>query len=397
MDSSISGDPMMQDTDFLREIAGAREWIIENLSTAGTDDIGADELVVFAAIAGGASIQVIADLGQDLVIPEHALGRVVDSLKARGYFELRKNPLAPRRPMISATKQGSDVYHKIVHATHLKRYADFAFRPDDIIIATLPKSGTTWMQMICALLVLQTPALPAPLQELSPQIDSHEVKRDPVYKLLDGQQHRRFIKTHLELDYIQSDPRLTYIVVARHPLDCAISLYNVIKAKDDIELADSGTGEQPAHQPIPAAHDALLGFIDADPGADTGEQLTLPSMLRHLSSAWARRDEPNMVLLHYEDLLADLDGEMRGLAGRLGIAVPEAAWPELVRAATFEQMRAAADRLQPVPVFKDQPERFFRSGRAGTGRELLSEAEQAHYDECAGRLAPPDLLAWLHR
>jgi len=34
--------------------------------------------------------------------------------------------------------------------------------PGDIIISTPPKCGTTWVQMICALLILQEPELPLP-------------------------------------------------------------------------------------------------------------------------------------------------------------------------------------------------------------------------------------------
>ena len=41
------------------------------------------------------------------------------------------------------------------------RWEEFRFRDGDIVISTRSKSGTTWMQMICALLVFQTPDLPA--------------------------------------------------------------------------------------------------------------------------------------------------------------------------------------------------------------------------------------------
>ena len=43
------------------------------------------------------------------------------------------------------------------------RWNEFAFRPGDIVISTRSKSGTTWVQMICALLVFQRADLPAPL------------------------------------------------------------------------------------------------------------------------------------------------------------------------------------------------------------------------------------------
>jgi aryl sulfotransferase len=104
------------------------------------------------------------------------------------------------------------------------RWLGFPFRPGDIVISTRSKSGTTWVQMICALLVFQTPDLPAPLSELSPWLDWLVTPRDEVYTRLAAQNHRRFVKTHTPLDGIPLDPRATYVVVARHPLDRAVSL-----------------------------------------------------------------------------------------------------------------------------------------------------------------------------
>jgi len=47
-----------------------------------------------------------------------------------------------------------------------------------------------------------------------------------VYAQLADQDHRRFIKTHTPLDGLPVDPRVTYIVPGRHPLDMAVSLYH---------------------------------------------------------------------------------------------------------------------------------------------------------------------------
>ncbi len=106
------------------------------------------------------------------------------------------------------------------------RWSDFPFRPGDIVISTRSKSGTTWMQMICALLVFQTPELPAPLSQLSPWLDWLVVPQRQVYAELAAQRHRRFIKTHTPLDGVPIEPQVSYIVVARHPLDMAVSLYH---------------------------------------------------------------------------------------------------------------------------------------------------------------------------
>jgi len=106
------------------------------------------------------------------------------------------------------------------------RWRHFPFRAGDIVISTRSKSGTTWMQMICALLVFQTPAFPQPLADLSPWLDWLITPEAEVYARLAAQRHRRIIKTHTPLDGLPIDPRVTYIVVAREPLDLAVSLFH---------------------------------------------------------------------------------------------------------------------------------------------------------------------------
>ena len=119
--------------------------------------------------------------------------------------------------------------------------------------------------------------------------------------------------------------------------------------------------------------------------------------MRHLSDAWARRGEPNVLLVRYDDLLADLEGQMRQLAARLAIAVPEQAWPALTQAATFGRMRDRADTLIAVPPeISADAAAFFPRGSSGAGREILTGEEMAGYYARATQLASPDLLEWLH-
>jgi aryl sulfotransferase len=278
------------------------------------------------------------------------------------------------------------------------RWTGFDFRDDDIVISARSKSGTTWMQMICALLVFQTPGLPAPLGQLSPWLDWLVAPREDVFARLAAQQHRRFIKTHTPLDGIPLDPRATYIVVARHPLDLAVSLYHQGGNINRERMRELTGQPEPAGPPAPRPplHEWLLRWIDngADPRA---EMDSLPGVLWHLSDAWARRFEPNVVIVHYADLVADLDAQMRQLADLLEMTVPSAAWPGLVEAATFEQMRAGASRITGAPGVLKNPTAFFRRGSSGAGREQLTATELAHYSERAATMAPRDMLAWLHR
>ncbi|MBV1848648.1 sulfotransferase domain-containing protein [Catellatospora tritici] len=285
------------------------------------------------------------------------------------------------------------------------RWLAFPPRLGDIVISTRSKSGTTWMQMICALLVFRTPDLPAPLAELSPWLDWLITPAEDVYAQLAAQPHRRFIKTHTPLDGIPLHDECTYVVVARHPLDMAVSLHHQSNNLDRVRLREL-TGQpapDPAEPPRPhrTEHEALLRWTTRE--ADPREEMdSLPGVMWHLADAWRRREQPNILLVHYDDLLADLDGRMRALAARLGIAVPEEVWPTLVEAATFERMRAGADRFVPDTqgVLKSRAA-FFRRGGSGAGRNLLDAAELARYQARATELATtygaPDLLPWLHR
>jgi hypothetical protein len=276
------------------------------------------------------------------------------------------------------------------------RWDDFRFRDGDIVISTRSKSGTTWMQMICALLVFQRPDLPGSLGELSPWVDHRIEPVSDVVARLERQQHRRFVKTHTPLDGVPMDERATYVVVARHPLDMAVSLYHQGDNLDRRRLAElTGEAERP-RPPRPSVHEWLVRWTETETTA-VEQPDSLVGVLHHLTDAWAR-DPSKVLLVHYDDLLADLAGEMRRVADRLGIEVPEVVWPSLVEAATFVRMRSRSAELVPnrLGVLKD-PAMFFRRGRSGAGRQVLTSAELEVYDERVRALAPADLVAWLHR
>jgi aryl sulfotransferase len=262
------------------------------------------------------------------------------------------------------------------------RWLSFRFRPGDIVISTRRRTGTTWLQMICALLIFQRPELPAPLWHLSPWLDHLVGPPEMLYAQLAAQPHRRFLKTHTPLDGLPYYPYVTYLVSARHPLDMFVSLRHHL---------ENMTGA--AGPPSASPHDDLARWLAGD---DSFPE-SLPAVMWHLTDAWTRRFWPNVLLMHYDDMAVGLEAQMRYLAWRLGIPVPEALWPALVAAAGFDQMRGRAGHLVPGGghgPFRDSAA-FFRRGTPGA-REVFTAEEVARYQAKAAGLAPPDLLEWLH-
>ena len=248
--------------------------------------------------------------------------------------------------------------------------------------------------MVCLVLVHQTPTLPAALAELSPWLDWDVEPIADVRGRLASQQHRRVIKTHTPLDGIPLDERVTYIVVGRHPLDVAVSLYHHSQNIDRERQAEL-SGNPAATATVRPVEEWLDEWID-DP-SDPSESLdTVAGNVHHVADAWARRDG-NVVLLHYDDLRRDLPGQMRALADRLEISVREAEFRVLVDACGFTSMKDRAEVTAPgrLGVLKD-PGAFFRGGRTGDGRRTCTPAQIARYESRVDKLALTEVLWWLH-
>ncbi|MDQ1468385.1 MAG: aryl sulfotransferase [Actinomycetota bacterium] len=288
------------------------------------------------------------------------------------------------------------------------RWEGFVFRPGDIVISTPAKCGTTWTQMICALLVFQTTSFDRSLDLISPWLEMLTRDRDSVFADLDAQTHRRFIKSHTPFDGLPHDPRVTYIAVGRDPRDVACSWDNHMANMDMMALFGARAAavglddlaELLAEGPPAIPETEIERFwlwVDDDSPATAGGGLA--SVLHHLSTFWAVRDRANVVVLHYDDLKTDLDAQMRLLAEQLAISVPEHRWAELVEAATFEQMRAHADQIVPNATHQlwQSNTQFFNRGASGQWRDLLDAAGLRRYQERVAQLASPDLATWVHR
>src|SRR5918997_3698189 len=256
-----------------------------------------------------------------------------------------------------------------------RRWDGFAFRPGDVVISTPPKCGTTWTQMLCALLIFDGPAFPAPLGEVSPWLAMCNRSLADVTAALAAQTHRRFIKTHTPLDGLPLDADVTFVVVGRDPRDVAISMEHHAANMDwehflalraaavgNDDLAELPERRVPSEDPV----ERFRTFV-TDEAPDSS--LTLASVLHHLDTGWQHRHDPNVALFHYADLQADLAGELLRLAGVLGIACSPERARELAAEASLTRMRERGAEVAPSAsqgTWKDV-RAFFRSGGSGEG------------------------------
>lgn len=284
-----------------------------------------------------------------------------------------------------------------------RRWHAFEHRAGDVVISTPSKCGTTWTQMLVALLVFDGPGLPDRLGVVSPWLDADFRPLPVVLERLAAQRHRRFIKTHVPLDGLPVDERVTYVVVGRDPRDVWLSMRNHRENTDFAQafptLVDViGADELERRVATIPSYESFAEAVAAPVGSC--QTAVHPAyVLHHLRTAWDRRHDPNVVLLHYADLRADVVGEMTRLARALGFDHSEERIRELAEHADLDRMRARADDLAPEtdhPMWRSGAD-FFRSGRMGEWASALGPEDLRAYDDRVHALHPDGaFLAWVH-
>jgi aryl sulfotransferase len=304
--------------------------------------------------------------------------------------------------MSSELPQRTRVYR--CHHLDSTRWDGFVPRHDDIIITTSIKSGTTWMQRIVSLLVFRTTGLPFSLHTASPWIDARFVGgKAEMLMIVEALEHRRFLKSHLALDGLPYWGHVKYIYVGRDTRDVFMSLWNHIHAYTPMAREMLNSGENAPRTPFPAPPDDIREFwrLWMTRGGYPWEQDGYPywSHLHHARTYWDYRHLPNLLFVHYNDLKADLEGEMRRVARFLEIEIAGETWPELIEAATFAAMKRDAALLGPEMgmIFEGSAERFLYKGTNDRWRDVLTKDDLSLYEAAAARTLTADLKRWLEQ
>jgi aryl sulfotransferase len=288
------------------------------------------------------------------------------------------------------------------HHLDSTRWDEVVPRPDDVIIATSLKAGTTWTQRIVSLLVFQTVELPKTLHWVSPWPDCRFIiGRADMKEVVEGLTHRRFLKTHLPLDALPYWKSAKYIYVGRDTRDVFMSTWNHVRAYTPFARELLNGGENPPQEPFLDTPEDIREFwrLWMTRGAYPWESDGYPywSHHRHARTYWDFRHLPNLLHVHYNDLKADLPGEMRRIARFLDIDVAEAKWATLVDAATFAGMKRDTAFLgdEMGMIFEGGADRFLYKGTNDRWRDVLTADDLALYEAAAARTLTPELKRWL--
>jgi aryl sulfotransferase len=282
-----------------------------------------------------------------------------------------------------------------IHSHHFDStiWNDFRFRPDDIVIATYAKSGTTWVQQMVGQMIFGGDPHLA-VADLSPWLDLRVPPKEVKLPMVEAIESRRFIKTHLPVDALVFSPEARYLYIGRDGRDVVWSLYNHHANANDLwysALNDTPGRVGPPIEPPPA--DILRYWHDWM----EGDGFPFWPYWENIRTWWAIRDLPNVLLIHFETLKRDMPGEMRRIAAFLGIEIDEARWDHIVEYCSFDWMKANATKSVPLGgAFWDAgAEVFINKGVNGRWRDKLTARDCATYEARAVAELGEECAHWL--
>jgi hypothetical protein len=242
------------------------------------------------------------------------------------------------------------------------RYVVLKPRPGDIYIATSPKAGTTWVQMIVYQLITGGRGEFDHISQVSPYCEQIMGKKVAA-QFLEALPSPRILKTHLLYHQLRPPKDSKVIFVTRNAGDSFVSLYN---------------------------HECLLAGMRFDfPVFFKAFVRGKNAWSLHLRSWWPHRNDSNVLHVRYEDLSRNLEGEIRRIAAFCGIPIEDSRMGEILEKCSFGYMKQHHHKFDIRLSFYDQSAfhgGFIRKGGVGNARQQLSPEQQALLDQMVTKL-----------
>lgn len=272
---------------------------------------------------------------------------------------------------------------------------DFVFREDDIIVASYAKAGTTLLQQILAQMIFSGEE-DVNLSQISPWLDSVYPESSIKLTLLEAQEHRRFVKTHLPYDFVPYNRDAKYLYIARDGRDIAWSLYRHQCAISEHaqEAIQSEPNSSKKLRVIEAPTTSVIDYF-----AEWLEKDGHPfwPFWENVRSWWQHRNQANLKLLHFDQLTHNLPEQVQDIADFLGTSLSPSHLDLILKHCQFDYMKHHAHRYVPetVRIWKDGGRAFFHKGKSGGWKETLPLELSEQYEAMARSQLGDECANWL--
>ncbi|XP_036402417.1 cytosolic sulfotransferase 3-like [Megalops cyprinoides] len=244
---------------------------------------------------------------------------------------------------------------------------NFKARPDDILIATYPKAGTTWLSEIVDQLYFGgIEGRTIPLYERVPFLELCGAGFRPGTEAADNlPSSPRLIKTHLPVQLVPKsfwEQNCRVLYVARNPKDTIVSFYHFDRMNQI--------------QPEAGPWDDYIHKFNSG-------KLVFGSWYDHVQGWWDRGESyPRMLYLFYEDMKVDLMGEISRICSFLGLSPSEKELQRVTGLTKFEVMKenSMAD-YSSIGVLDQSISPFMRKGTVGDWKNHFTVAQNQAFDE----------------
>jgi aryl sulfotransferase len=108
------------------------------------------------------------------------------------------------------------------------------------------------------------------------------------------------------------------------------------------------------------------------------------------------RNLPNVLPVHFNNLKADLPGQIRRIAGFLDVDIDETSWPRILEHCGFDYMRSimAEDEMM-ASMWTGGGRTFINKGTNGRWKDVLTSEEIAKAELLAAQHLTPECARWL--
>jgi hypothetical protein len=270
--------------------------------------------------------------------------------------------------------------------------ANFKVRPNDVLITTPPKAGTTWMQQI--LHQLRTGGDPD-FNSIDDVVPWLEIPREgkswqQILQHFEALPEPRIFKTHCTAEQTPGIGMAKIILTSRDPRDCCVSFYHHLMNMTD---------EARAHKqvPSPASFDEHVDMW-----------LEFAAWYRNVKSWWPYHKNPRVLWLRYQDMKEDIVSCIDQITAFLEWKTTTEQKERVLEYSSFDWMKAHDEKFSSqgghgqdagkkdgskISVFK--PGKFIRQGKVGKYRELMTEEQERRILQKAKDMLEPECLRFL--